>query len=534
MRRGSTEPRIFTPPLRPLTPKTSMGFACVAFAEVLGIHLLPWQRWLVIHILELLPDGRLRFRTVVVLVARQNGKSTVAMVIVLFLMFIKGWSVLGTAQDLETSEALWAEAVAMVNPADNEDNEDYCEELGDEIRTISRGSGKKALVLRNGATYRVKATSRRAGRGKHVQIVVLDELREHQDFSSWSAVSKTTMAQDSGLVLCLSNAGDHDSRVLRHLRRLGHLSLGDPDGIFAGTVSGAPEAQGQDEGEDEEAIAASLGLFEYSTPPGASRWDRDTWGMANPSMGHERADGTIGIREETIAAAAATDPPAEFMVEVQCQWLGSSAVPPFPEGSWEAGARADTFIPADSPVVYGLDVSWDRSYSYVAVAGRDNTGTVQVEIAARLPHTAFTVDWFKDRADPEAPIAVVAQGRGAPVSSILPDLEAIDGVEVIRWQGDDLGAWHGRFFDLVSANLPDDSGAPAPDGAGLHHLPQPVLDVAAGTAIWKTIADTRVLDRKGSPEDASPLIAAVAAVGALAVPDAEPTSAYEAHDLMFV
>ncbi|PHP52587.1 hypothetical protein [Actinomyces ruminis] len=372
---------------------------------------------LCIHMLELLPDGRLRFRIVVTLVARQNGKSTVAMVVLLFLMYVKGWSVLGTAQDLETSEALWAEAVALVDPSEHEDDPDFVDELGDEVRRISLGSGMKALQLWNGATYKVKATSRRAGRGKHVQLVVFDELREHQDWSSWSAVSKTTMAQDSGLVLALSNAGDHASVVLRHMRRLGHIALGDPDGIWGD----APDdtTNGLDDDGETDALAQSLGLFEWSTPPGASRWDRDSWAQSNPSMNHRRADGSIGIREETIAASAATDPPGEFMTEVQCQWLSSSAKPPFMEGAWEAGLRTDTFIPAEK-VVYGLDVSWDRSASYVAAAGINNRDVPQVEIAARLPRTDFTVDWFAARANPDDPITVVAQGKGAPVSTCSP------------------------------------------------------------------------------------------------------------------
>ena len=69
MRQGSETPRVWTPPLRDLTPETSLGFRCIAFAELLGVTLLPWQQWLCIHLLELLPDGRLRFRTAVVLVA---------------------------------------------------------------------------------------------------------------------------------------------------------------------------------------------------------------------------------------------------------------------------------------------------------------------------------------------------------------------------------------------------------------------------------------------------------------------------------
>src|SRR4051812_38762322 len=71
---GSETPRLWTKPRRPLTPKTTAGYEAIAFAEtVLGLILLPWQRWLLLHMLELNPDGTFRFRTVVILVARQNG-----------------------------------------------------------------------------------------------------------------------------------------------------------------------------------------------------------------------------------------------------------------------------------------------------------------------------------------------------------------------------------------------------------------------------------------------------------------------------
>lgn len=68
-RHGVTLPRIFTPPLRPLTKETSNGFAVIAFAEImLHVHLYPWQQWLLVHALELLEDGSYRFRKVIVLV----------------------------------------------------------------------------------------------------------------------------------------------------------------------------------------------------------------------------------------------------------------------------------------------------------------------------------------------------------------------------------------------------------------------------------------------------------------------------------
>ena len=73
---GSITPRLWTRPLRELTPQTSYGYAVIYFAAVvLGRPLDPWQQWLVIHLGELLPDGLPRFRKVLVVVARQNGKT---------------------------------------------------------------------------------------------------------------------------------------------------------------------------------------------------------------------------------------------------------------------------------------------------------------------------------------------------------------------------------------------------------------------------------------------------------------------------
>jgi hypothetical protein len=75
---GSEVPRIWTHPLRDLDDEAnSLGHEVVEFSEkVLEIPLLPWQKWLFVHGLELKPNGNYRFRTVLVLVPRQCGKTT--------------------------------------------------------------------------------------------------------------------------------------------------------------------------------------------------------------------------------------------------------------------------------------------------------------------------------------------------------------------------------------------------------------------------------------------------------------------------
>ena len=87
---GKTQPRLWTPPQRTLTRRTSLGYDAAEFADAIGQPLLPWQRWLAVHGLELNRDGTPRFRVVLVLVGRQNGKTRAASVITLFKMYVTG------------------------------------------------------------------------------------------------------------------------------------------------------------------------------------------------------------------------------------------------------------------------------------------------------------------------------------------------------------------------------------------------------------------------------------------------------------
>src|SRR5262245_53194233 len=101
--RGSTEPRLWTPPLRELTPATSYGFAVCEFAtDVLEHDPDPWQRWALIHGCELLEDGRPRFRIILVMAARQNGKTEIPVLLSLYWQFVEALPlVLGTSTKVD-------------------------------------------------------------------------------------------------------------------------------------------------------------------------------------------------------------------------------------------------------------------------------------------------------------------------------------------------------------------------------------------------------------------------------------------------
>ncbi|WP_143588474.1 terminase [Tersicoccus sp. Bi-70] len=507
-RYGCAEPRLSTPPLRPLTPETSMGFSVIEFAtNILRVTLMPWQRALLIRMLELRPDGGLRFATVVVLVARQNGKSTLSQVLALWFMLVAGWPlVLGTAQDLETAEEVWEGAVSLLEDSDDEDDDD--DSLADLISRVVKVNGKKSLILTNGTRYKVKAANRRAGRGFSGNLVLLDELREHQNWLAWGAITKTTQAQVFSLILALSNAGDLTSVVLRYLRKMAHKAIGDPDGICKDDDDlGPTQLDLEDDGDEGDSAddwaqdGESLAVFEWSAAPGLSKWDRDGWAQGNPALGYR-------IKERKIASDCRIDPEWVFRTEVLCQWSDGVVDGPFPPGSWEKGVNETTEGPDDKLVLKNdadrivgdvwacVDTAHDREQTYIAFAGRRADGAAQVEVVAGRYGQDWVKAWLMDDKRRGRIKAVTGQTRGAPVSSLMSNMaeDVAFTIPVREWAGSDIMGAFGDLFDAVR-------------DVKVKHNPQGPLDAAAKVAVTKALGDGKALDRQHSPTDIAPLVA---------------------------
>lgn len=458
--RGSEQPRLFTPPRGVLTPKTTAGFEAIAFAEdVLGVTLIPWQRWLFQHMLELNPDGTFRFRTVLVQVARQNGKSTFAQILSLWRMFIdRAGLVIGTAQNLDVAEEVWTGAVDMA---------EGCADLAAEIAAVDRTNGKKALRLVSGERYKVAAASRRGGRGLSGDLVLLDEIREHQTWDAWAAVTKTTMARPKPQIVALSNAGDDQSVVLNHLRELGEKSLDGTDGDF--------------------------GFFEWSAEPDCDLDDQQQWELANPSLG-------FTITEQAIMSALGTDPEWIFRTEVLCQRVSQRSEQVVPMWQW-VPLGGDATIAGDAPLALFVDVALDRSVSWVGLCARNGDGTPQVEIAASGPGTDWVADWVGGVLERRDVLAVGARSAG-PVASLLPDLaEACERHErpFVKVGSGDFAAMCGAFFDAVAAST-------------LAHRSDSRVDAALASARKHKILDAWSWERTRVDIDAAPLVAVTGAL----------------------
>lgn len=489
---GYTEPRLYTRPLRMLTPETSLGFVCVEYAKtILGKKLYPWQEWFLIHALEI--TGSLetkwmfRFRTVLLEVARQNGKTVVSEIIASFFMnVLKVEHILGTSLSVEKAEEVWEAVIA---------DQENIPELNAQIAFVARRNGGKKLVLSGQRTYKVSAPTRRAGRGDSNDLVMLDEIREHRDWETWSASVASTNAKPNAMVFCFSNAGDPDSIVLRQLRgqAIALLEGGENMQDFGGEVDGS-----------------TLGLFEWSSPEGAETNDMDALAQANPSLGYGL------LTERALLSNRATFPDAKFRSECMCQQVETLLPEPFPEGAWKNGIDEESRITPESELYFGIDMSQDRKWVTIAVCGMREDGNYHIEIVERKIGTEWAIDWFRDRAPKYGNINLAFQGRGCPVANVAEQICTIEGITRCALEGPDLSDGWNRFYDSIASSAPVKEGETPRGGVKTFHLPQPVLDAPGRTCQMRNLGGgVQLPDRRKSPDDIAPLMACAMAYGAM-------------------
>src|SRR5690606_13004587 len=258
---------------------------------------------------ELLEDGRPRFRTVLMVVARQNGKTHLLRTLALYWAFVERWPLtLGMSTNLEYAAEAWQAAVdkAQSTPA--------LAELipANGVRLVN---GQQQLRTVDGARYKIAASNRRGGRSLSIDRLVIDELREHHDWSAWAAATPAMNARPYAQAFCITNQGDDRSVVLDSLRdaALRFLETGEGDsrlGLFgwaAATpaMNARPYAQAfciTNQGDDRSVVLDSLrdaalrfletgegdsrlGLFEWSAAEDADPADPEAWAAANPNLG---------------------------------------------------------------------------------------------------------------------------------------------------------------------------------------------------------------------------------------------------------
>lgn len=470
----------------------TLGDLAADFASAYGLTPDPWQR-LVLDDWLAERGGRWAALTCGLAVPRQNGKNALLEVRELFGMVGRGEKILHTAHEVKTAQKHFRRLKHFFGQKADDPGAKY-PELNALVETVRNVNGQEAIFLKNGASVEVVARSKNSGRGFTVDVLVLDEAQELGD-DALEALMPTTSA----------------------------APLGNPQWIYTGTQP-APFAQGEvftrTRADALSEKPKRITWAEWSVATNADIDSRQDWHLTNPGL----ASGRLQI--DVIEGERGRYSPDGFARERLGWWVTDMGVDgPFPSGTWAAGVDATSRIAPDSRRAFGLDVSWDRSTGYIVGVGLREDGAAHVEMAMQASGTHWIVAWLTDPkrvARFGGKVPVVAQGRGGPVASLLDDLRAHESIDLIEWQGSDLGAASGVLYDAVV-------------GGRLFHPPWPALDLAAATARTKPLGDGWGWDRRKSPNDAAPLVATTGAVWHLLRPiEAPARSAYDSGSRLMV
>ena len=373
---GSIEPRIFTPPLRPLKPAvideegnvleeaTSYGFGVITFArEILGTPLDEWEEVAVIRGGELLPGGRCRFKKLLIIVARQNGKTFLLDVLAKFWLYVEARSaLLVISKSRGKAKEFWEHVIrdTLQHP-----------ELSTLYGERRKANGEEFYETADGSVFKFAAPNGDAGRGDTNERIIMDELRQQRNWDCWGSAFPSMNAKPTGQLVAITNQGDDRGVVLDSLR----------ESALAFIKSGKGDRR--------------LGILEWSAPPGSSPLDPHALAMANPNLGR-RIDLEDLLAEGERVLQAGGDELNVHLTEVLCIRIRSFDGAMNPE-AWEAnqtGTGLESF-PAKS-IVFSLDMAWGNRHVALIASAVSNTGQTHQETVNTWVGPTAPTDMMRD------------------------------------------------------------------------------------------------------------------------------------------
>ena len=314
--KGHAKPRVAPP-----TPVRHGAKDFKAFSSSIGIDLFPWQETASRYITAQAPGGKWMYPEVAIIVARQNGKTTL-LIPYIARRLLDGARIMHTAQNRELPREVFGAVADLM-----------LDRFRDELRAKPRfANGQEEIKLRNGGTYRIVAPTRGGARGPSNDVVIIDELREMDTHEFIAAAKPTLTASANPQMLYLSNAGTESSEVLNALRKRG---AEDP----------------------------SLAYLEWSAAPEREPGDVAGWREANPSIGH--IPQALANIEREFRAHSLADTLAIFETEHLCRWVKTIAPPLVPIEAWQR-AKGEVGRPRRPHLAVSMDQSSTRASAVVA------------------------------------------------------------------------------------------------------------------------------------------------------------------------
>jgi phage terminase large subunit-like protein len=285
--------------------------------------LLKWQEFVLTDMLRVDKKSHFIRKTNLLLVARQNGKTHLARMLILAHLLkwdSKNILIMSSNRSMALDTFRQVAQVLETNDA-----------LKGFVKQIRYANGTESIEMLNGTRLDVVAATRDGSRGRTADFLYIDELREITE-EGYRAAIPTTRARPNAQTLLTSNAGDAFSIVLNDMRE---RALENPP--------------------------KSFGFYEYSAPQYAKVTDRKAWAQANPAMGYT-------ISEEALEESVATSPIENTRTELLCQWI-ASLQSPFPPNSIEDCSDSTLQMSAGAYTVFAFDKS-PSSRDAALVAGQ--------------------------------------------------------------------------------------------------------------------------------------------------------------------
>jgi phage terminase large subunit-like protein len=291
-----------SPPPTSATPRSlerpTFAADVVELAGILGVQPMGWQVLTLERALEHV-DGRPVFREVDLSIARQSGKSTLILLVVLHKMLRTpgSWATYTSASRLAARRKLlrvWWPLIAR-SP------------LGPMFKLI-RVNGSESLECSNGSTFLILSGEESSGLGDSLDLAVLDEVWSLSEAAE-QAVRPAMAARRDAQLWCVSTAGTPRSVFWRDKVDRGRQLAA--DGMTEGTC-----------------------FVEWAARPGIDLTDESLWPEYMPALGRT-------IQPETVAADLRSMPITEWSRAYANRWddeneLGGWAV--ISEDTWQASA----------------------------------------------------------------------------------------------------------------------------------------------------------------------------------------------------
>ncbi|MGI5493874.1 hypothetical protein [Microtetraspora malaysiensis] len=466
VRRGAQTPRVGRWP----SYVSSAGTEAAELAASVGLHLDPWQRYVLEHGLGETADGQWAARKVSCWVPRQNGKGAVIEARTLAGLFLFGEKlILHSAHEYKTSAEAFLRLRSLIDGSDD---------LRRRVHRVHQANGEEGIELTRaagGGRLRFIARSKGSGRGFTGWLNILDEAQE------------LTAAQMAAILPTMS-------------------AVANPQIWYFGTPPSDPGAWVYGLRADGEAGVDRMAHFDWGAdlnlgePADVRRGlaDVDLWYACNPALGQRISEEFV--RDEATPSGLGD----QFLVERLGVWPPRAADGPsvLDLAAWQA--LTDEASRREGDVAFSLDVTPSRDAACIAVYGLRADGLGHVEIVDHRAGTDWVVERLVELRERWDPVAIALDTKG-PAGSLIVPLEKV-GItrpeNPDKPQRGDLAIPTAQEVAAACGQLVD-----AITQATIRHIGQELIETAIRGAKTRPLGDAWAWGRRVSSADISPIVA---------------------------